>query len=172
MWLERNLVVKKVPKKIFIVQINFNTTFGLVKHSNPGFSFNLFTFTPNPMKNFILATCIAAGVTITPTAMAGPGEGAYSSAMMGRATTLTRALAHRIRFNEAQYLAVKQLHLQMLTERRDLEIMLNGASAEERDTQLAIAQQRYETELSQLLQPQQMVAYHNLRTSFTAHRVK
>jgi len=60
----------------------------------------------------------------------------------------------------------------MLTERRDLEILLNGASAEERDTQLAQAQQRYETELSQLLQPQQLVAYQALRTTFTAHHLK
>lgn len=124
------------------------------------------------MINLFLATCIATVVTITPAAIAGPGEGAYSTAMMSRATTLTRALALHIPFNEAQYLAVKQLHLQMLTERRDLEIILNGASAEERDTQLAIAQQRYETELSQLLQPQQLLAYQNLRTSFTAHRLK
>lgn len=123
------------------------------------------------MKNLFLATCIAAGVTVSPAAMAGPGEGSYSAAMMNRATTLTRALAQHIPFNEAQYLAIKQLHLQMLTERRDLEIILNAASAEERDTQLAIAQQRYETELSQLLQPQQLVAYQNLRTSFTAHRL-
>jgi hypothetical protein len=115
------------------------------------------------MKSLFLATCIAAGVTIAPVAMAGPGEGAYSSAMMSRATTLTRALAQHIPFNEAQYLAIKQLHLQ---------IVLNGASAEERDNQLAIAQQRYETGLSQLLQPQQLVAYQNLRTSFTAHRLK
>jgi len=92
--------------------------------------------------------------------------------MMARATTLTRALAQRIHFNEAQYLAVRQLHLNMLTERRDLEIMLNGASAEERDTQLARAQQRYEMELGNLLQPQQLVAYQALRTNFTAHRLK
>ena len=46
------------------------------------------------------------------------------------------------------------------------------ASAEERDTQLAQAQQRYETELSELLQPQQLVAYQALRTTFTAHRLK
>ena len=72
----------------------------------------------------------------------------------------------------AQYLAVRQLHLNMLTERRDLEIMLNGSSAEERDTQLARAQQRYETELSNLLQPQQLVAYQALRINFTAHRLK
>ena len=124
------------------------------------------------MRNLFLATCIAAGVSIAPAAVAGPGDGAYSSAMMTRATTLTRALAQRIQFNEAQYLAVKQLHLTMLTERRDLEILLNGASAEERDNQLALAQQRYEFELSQLLQPEQLVAYQALRTTFTAHRLK
>ncbi len=124
------------------------------------------------MKNLFLATCIAAGVSVAPAAVAGPGDGSYSSAMMSRATTLTRAMARRIHFNEAQYLAVKQLHLNMLTERRDMEILLNGASAEERDTQLAQAQQRYETELSNLLQPKQLVAYHALRTNFTAHRLK
>ena len=124
------------------------------------------------MKNFFLATCIAAGVCLAPVAQADPGTGAYSPAMMARATTLTRALAQHIHFNEGQYLAVKQLHLNMLTERRDLEILLNGAGPEERDTQLAIAQQRYESELSSLLQPLQLLAYQSLRTNFTAHRLK
>jgi len=124
------------------------------------------------MKNLFLATCFAAGVSATPVAAAGPGDRLYTSGMMTRATTLTRALAQRIHFNEAQYAAVKQLHLDMLTERRDLEILLNGASAEERDTQLAIAQQRYEAELSALLQPKQLIAYHQLRSNFTAHRIK
>ena len=135
--------------------------------------FTLFIITTSQlMKNLFLATCLAAGVSAVPVAAAGPGDGAYSRAMVGRATTLTRALAQRIHFNEAQYLAVKQLHLNMLTERRNLEIMLNGASAEERDTRLAEAQQRYEMELTNLLQPQQLVAYQNLRTNFTAHRLK
>jgi len=126
------------------------------------------------MKNLFLATCIAAGVSVASPAWAagGPGHGAYSPAMMSRATTLTRALAERIHFNEAQFIAVKQLHLNMLTERRDLEILLNGASAEERDTQLSWAQQRYESELMFLLKPQQLVAYQALRTNFTAHRLK
>ena len=124
------------------------------------------------MKNLFLATCIAAGVCVATTAVAGPGDGAYSKAMMSRATTLTRALANRIHFNEAQYVAVKQLHLNMLTERRDLEILLNGASAEERDSQLSWAQQRYESELMYLLKPQQLVAYQALRTNFTAHSLK
>ena len=125
------------------------------------------------MKNFLLATCFAAGVSGTPVAMAaGPGDGSYSKAMMTRATTLTRALAQHIPFNEAQYLAVKQLHLDMLTERRDLEILLNGASAAERDSRLAMAQMRYENGLADLLRPQQLLAYQALRSNFTAHRVK
>ena len=124
------------------------------------------------MKNFFLATCFAAGVSIAPVAMSGPGDGSYSKAMMTRATTLTRALAHHIPFNEAQYLAVKQLHLDMLTERRDLEILLNGASAAERDSRLAMAQMRYENGLADLLRPQQLLAYQALRTNFTAHRLK
>jgi hypothetical protein len=124
------------------------------------------------MKNLFLATCIASGVCFTSSAVAGPGDGAYSQAMINRATTLTRALANRIHFNEAQYVAVKQLHLNMLTERRDLEILLNGASAEERDTQLAWAQQRYESDLMYLLKPQQLVAYQALRSNFTAHSLK
>ena len=152
--------------------MDFLPTFGLVKHTTLAFQRIFSPSPPNSMKNLFLATCIAAGVTATPVAAAGPGEGAYSSAMMSRATTLTRALAQHIPFNEAQYLAVKQLHLQMLTERRDMEIMLNGASSEERDTQLAIAQQRYETELASILQPQQLIAYQNLRHNFTAHRLK
>ncbi|MBF9220474.1 hypothetical protein [Hymenobacter ruricola] len=124
------------------------------------------------MKNLFLATCLSAGMYAGPASAGGPGDGSYSQAMMNRATTLTRALAQHIHFNEAQYLAVKQLHLNMLTERRDLEILLNGASAEERDTRLAEAQQRYEFELASLLQPQQLVAYQSLRSNFTAHRLK
>jgi hypothetical protein len=125
------------------------------------------------MKTLFLAACVAASVCTASAAVAkGPGDGAYSPAMISRATTLTRALANRIQFNEAQYVAVKQLHLNMLTERRDLEILLNGASAEERDTQLSWAQQRYESDLMFLLKPQQLVAYQSLRTNFTAHRLK
>ena len=147
-------------------------TFGLVNSTYPDLTTHLFTIIPKPMKNFFLATCFAAGVSITPVAMAGPGDGSSSKAMMTRATTLTRALAQHIPFNEAQYLAVKQLHLEMLTERRDLEILLNGASAAERDSRLAMAQMRYENGLADLLRPQQLLAYQALRTNFTAHRLK
>lgn len=146
--------------------------FGQVNCTATGRSLTYFTLNPHFMKNLIFATCFAAGVSATPVALAGPGDRSYTTGMMARATTLTRALAERIHFNEKQYVAVKQLHLQMLTERRDLEILLNGVSAEERDTRLAMAQQRYEADLSALLQPQQLVAYQKLRSNFTAHRIK
>ncbi len=147
--------------------------FGLFKNTNPDLTTHFFTIKLKTMKNLFLATCFAAGVSVAPVAMAsGPGDGSYSKAMMTRATTLTRAMAQHIPFNEAQYLAVKQLHLDMLTERRDLEILLNGAHAEERDSRLAMAQMRYENGLANLLRPQQLVAYQALRSNFTAHRLK
>lgn len=124
------------------------------------------------MKNLFLATCMAAGVSSTPVAAAGPGERQYSPATVTRATTLTRALAQRIHINEGQYIAIKQLHMRMLSERTELESSLAGASPAERDTQLAAAQFRYENELSNLLRPDQRVAYQRLRSNFTAHRLR
>ncbi|MBD2768964.1 hypothetical protein IC235_13815 [Hymenobacter sp. BT664] len=125
------------------------------------------------MKNLFLTICLATGVNASTPATAAndPTEALYSKAMMSRATTLTRALAQRINFNEAQYLAVKKLNLQMLTQRRDLEILLSGASAEERDNKLADVQERYEIALINLLKPEQLLAYNKLRTNFTAHRL-
>jgi len=95
----------------------------------------------------------------------------YPKAIQVRATTLTQALAHRIHLNEGQYLRIKRLHLQYLTERRDLEMDLVGAPAAERDTRLAAAQQQYEQALNDLLYPDQRVAYQQLRANFTAHRL-
>jgi hypothetical protein len=121
------------------------------------------------MKNLFLASCIAASVGTTTPVAAGPDDPQYSPAMVARATTLTRALDRRIRLNEGQYIAVKQLHLRMLTQRHELEVKYSGDEAE-RDSQLADAQLRYEAELSNLLQPRQLVAYYDLRSNFTAHR--
>ncbi|GAA4358407.1 hypothetical protein GCM10023185_24080 [Hymenobacter saemangeumensis] len=106
-----------------------------------------------------------------PVAASGPGDREYSPAIISRATTLTRALDRRIHFNEGQYIAVKQLHLRMLAERQELEIKYSGDEGE-RDYMLANAQERYENELNCLLNPRQVVAYHDLRNNFTAHRIK
>jgi hypothetical protein len=161
-----------VPQKRYFVQEKILSRFESVKQLSVGPSPLIFTITPQPMKNFILTICLAAGFSATTAAAATePGEGAYSKAMVNRATTLTRALGQRIKFNEAQYLAVKRLNLDMLTQRRDAEIELNTASAEERDNKLADIQERYEIALINLLRPDQLLAYHELRTSFTAHQL-
>ena len=90
---------------------------------------------------------------------------------MAHATALTRALAQRIHFNEGQYVQVKALHLRMLAERRQLEASLADATPADRDNGLATAQTRYEANLAALLEPQQRVAYQQLRSNLTAHRI-
>jgi hypothetical protein len=122
------------------------------------------------MKNLFFAVCLASGVTAAPAALASEPE-EYAPAMVARANTLTRALDRRIHLNEGQFIAVRRLHLRMLTERKQLELV-HSADPAERDAQLAEAQQRYEGQLSQLLQPRQVVAYYDLRNNFTAHRLK
>ena len=121
------------------------------------------------MHNLLVAACLTMGLT---SAQAGPGPGdPYPKSIQMRATTLTQALAHRIHLNEGQYLRVKRLHLQYLTERRELELSMAKAPAADRDAQLAAAQLRYETTLQSLLYPDQRIAYQHLRESFTAHRL-
>jgi hypothetical protein len=126
------------------------------------------------MYNLLVAACLTASLahapaTKKPTAKK-PSED-YPKSIQVRATTLTQALAHRIHLNEGQYLRIKRLHLQYLNERHELELSLAGASAAERDTQLAASQLRYEQSLNDLLYPDQRVAYQQLRANFTAHRL-
>lgn len=121
------------------------------------------------MTNLFAAACLTASLAST-TLPHEPGD-TYSKAVQVRATTLTQALAQRIHLNEGQYVRIKRLHLEYLSERRALELWLAGASAEERDTKLAAAQQQYEQRLADLLQPEQRVAYQQLRANFTAHRL-
>lgn len=125
------------------------------------------------MHHLIVAACLTASLISAPAKKPTAKKPAeeYPKAIQVRATTLTQALAHRIHLNEGQYLRIKRLHLQYLTERRDLEIDLAGAPAAERDTQLAAAQARYEQSLNDLLYPDQRLAYQQLRANFTAHRL-
>jgi hypothetical protein len=139
-------------------------------HSTPFFISPYPTFTH--MFKIIVATCLVAGLSSGLVALAKTGPKKHDPTLESRATTLTRALAQHIPLNEAQYIAVKKLHLEMLTERRNLEIALSGANAAERDTRLAEVQFRYETRLNNLLRPQQVAAYQALRTNMTAHRIK
>lgn len=121
------------------------------------------------MRNLLAAACLTAGLTSAIPAKKPKDD--YPKAIQVRATTLTQALAHRIRFNEGQYVRIKQLHLRYLSERRTLEQALASAPAADRDAQLAAAQLRYEQELNDLLYPAQRIAYQQLRANFTAHRL-
>ena len=121
------------------------------------------------MQLLLAAACLSVGFASHPPHQ-GPDQ-LYSKAVQTRATTLTQALAHRIHFNEGQYLQVKQLHLRYLNERQELELSMATAPAADRDTQLAAAQLRYEQELSDLLQPGQRLAYRQLRANLTAHKL-
>lgn len=116
----------------------------------------------------LLSTLVS---TATPAGAHDPTTLMYSPRIVAHATVLTRALAQRIHFNEGQYLKVKALHLQMLAERSLLESGLADATAAERDTWLATAQARYEAELAALLLPEQRLAYQQLRSNLTAHRL-
>jgi hypothetical protein len=126
------------------------------------------------MYNLLLAACLTASLAHGSAAkkpLTKKPSDDYPKSIQVRATTLTQALAHRIHLNEGQYLRIKRLHLQYLSERRDLEMDLVGAPAAERDTKLAASQLRYEQALNDLLYPDQRVAYQQLRANFTAHRL-
>ena len=125
------------------------------------------------MHHLLAAACLTAGLT-SATPAKGPAKNPkndYPKAIQVRATTLTQALAHRIHINEGQYVRIKQLHLRYLSERRELEQSLASAPAADRDAQMAAAQLRYEQDLSNLLYPDQRVAYQHLRANLTAHRL-
>lgn len=126
------------------------------------------------MKNLLAAACLLSGLT-SATPAHGPGDEpkAYPRSVAARATTLTQALARRIHCNEGQYLAIKKLHLQHLEQRRqaEFELGLVNAPATERDERLANLQRSYEQALNGILNPEQRLAYQQLRASFTAHRL-
>ena len=124
------------------------------------------------MHNFFATASLTAFLsTAAPVGPNDPTAPVYAPAVVAHATVLTRALAQRIHFNEGQYVKVKALHLRMLAERRQLEAGLADAAPADRDNWLATAQTRYEAELAALLQPEQRLAYQQLRSNFTAHRI-
>ena len=126
------------------------------------------------MKNLLAAAGLLTSLTsATPAHTPGDEPKAYSRSVAAHATTLTQALARRIHCNEGQYLALKKLHLHYLEERRQLvfEQSIVNAPAAERDEQLADSQRGYEQALNDLLNPEQRLAYQQLRASFTAHRL-
>ncbi|SHJ50451.1 hypothetical protein SAMN02745146_3275 [Hymenobacter daecheongensis DSM 21074] len=88
-------------------------------------------------------------------------------AIQNRATTMTRSMSGKVQLDEGQYLKVKLLNIQMLTESEDLKIRF-AADPAILDQHLAEAQMRYEMDLASLLRPKQVAMYQQSRMSMTA----
>lgn len=94
------------------------------------------------------------------------GQG-NDNALNTRATTLTRQIAGKVRLSEGQYIKVRKLNLQMLTEVAELKAQHANDPAT-LDQQLADVQMRYEWDMAAILWPKQMTAYNQAKGSMTA----
>ncbi|TGE04551.1 hypothetical protein [Hymenobacter fodinae] len=118
------------------------------------------------MKKAYFFACLMA--VMQGVALASPkSEGDGTTSIKARATALTRTIAEKARLDEGQYLRVKQLNTQMLTEMEDLKSRLAGDPAA-LDQRMADAQAKYEADLMSLLRPNQVAMYQQARTSMTA----
>lgn len=87
--------------------------------------------------------------------------------VQARAVTMARALSAKVNLEEGQYVKVKQLNEQMLTEVET--IKKDYASDQEGlDQHLADVQTRYEASLLDLVRPTQLGVYQQVRRSLTA----
>lgn len=91
----------------------------------------------------------------------------HAAAVNARATVLTRNMARTMLLDESQYVKIKKLNVQMLTEMDDLKARFS-ADPELLDEHMADVQLRYETSLLSLLRTRQIAAYQQARTSMTA----
>jgi hypothetical protein len=84
-----------------------------------------------------------------------------------RAVALARVQVEKAHLDEGQYLKVKNLNIRMLTEMEDIK---NRFSAEPAilDERLAVAQARYELELTSIMRPAQLAMFNQARNSMTA----
>jgi hypothetical protein len=94
-------------------------------------------------------------------------EGDGTTSIKARATALTRTIAEKAHLDEGQYLRLKQLNTQMLTEMDELKTKLAGDPTA-LDQRMADAQAKYEADLMSLLRPNQIALYQQARTSMTA----
>lgn len=118
------------------------------------------------MKKAYFFALVLAGLQVA--AVASPlSEGDGTGSIKARATALTRTITEKARLDEGQYLRLKQLNIDMLTEMDELKTRLAGDQAT-LDQRLADAQTKYEANLMALLRPNQIALYQQARTSMTA----
>jgi len=88
-------------------------------------------------------------------------------AIKTRAVALARIQVEKAHLDEGQYVKVKTLNIRMLTEMEDLK---NRFAAEPAilDERLAVAQARYELELTAIMRPAQLALFNQVRNTVTA----
>lgn len=84
-----------------------------------------------------------------------------------RATALARVQVEKAHLDEGQYLQVKNLNIRMLTELEDIKARFTAEPAI-LDERLAVAQARYELELTALMRPAQLALFNQARNNMTA----
>jgi hypothetical protein len=84
-----------------------------------------------------------------------------------RATALARIQVEKAHLDEGQYVQVKNLNIRMLTEMENLKTRF-AAEPAILDERLAVAQARYELELTALMRPAQLALFNQARNNMTA----
>lgn len=90
-----------------------------------------------------------------------------STSIKARATALARVQVEKAHLDEGQYVQVKSLNIRMLTEMEDLKARF-AAEPAILDERLAVAQARYELELTALMRPSQLALFNQARNNMTA----
>ena len=116
------------------------------------------------MKKVYILTCLLVSMTFSLASSAAADNG---TSLNNRATSLTRQMAQKVRLAEGQYVKLKRLNMQMLTETEEAKARLSADPAA-LDQQLAEIQSHYEWDLAAILWPRQMVAYNQAKASMTA----
>ncbi|MBD2716858.1 hypothetical protein KBK19_17575 [Microvirga sp. STR05] len=116
------------------------------------------------MKKVLLLAGLAIALVSAAHAKSG---GDASATAQARATALTRIQAEKARLDEGQYLKVKQLNIRMFSEMEDLKTRF-AADLAILDERLAVAQVRYEMELTSIMRPAQLAMFQKSRNTMTA----
>ncbi|MGY2134811.1 hypothetical protein ACW9KT_21455 [Hymenobacter sp. HD11105] len=116
------------------------------------------------MKKVYLFVCLVLSLQGAALSVSAADE---ATGVQARATALTRAIANKARLDEGQYLKVKKLNIQMLTEADALKVRL-AADPAALDQQMAVVLANYEAALGQVMRSNQLAMYQQSRTSMTA----
>ena len=115
------------------------------------------------MKKALLLTSLALALGATVYAASDKDAATIKT----RAMALTRIQVEKARLDEGQYLKVKNLNIRMLTEMEDIKTRF-AADPAILDERSAVAQARYELELTAIMRPAQLTIFNQARNSMTA----